>query len=91
MEQGIPPKDFDYVYIPVPKELSTHGHCNGSDLNHFYPKNTQVDHTVAKRHCSSCLVRVTCLNYALKADEKYGVWGGFGPRERKTLRKVIYG
>lgn len=34
-----------------------------------------------------CPVQTQCLDYALRADERYGVWGGTTERERERLRK----
>lgn len=42
----------------------------------------------AKRICSGCKVRQTCLDFALKHDERYGVWGGLSERERRKLKRM---
>ncbi|PSK52427.1 Transcriptional regulator WhiD [Streptomyces sp. 111WW2] len=39
----------------------------------------------AKRICALCPVRPACLDYALKAREPYGVWGGLTADERTAL------
>lgn len=36
--------------------------------------------------CGRCLMREACLEYALEADERYGVWGGLDREQRKALR-----
>jgi WhiB family redox-sensing transcriptional regulator len=42
----------------------------------------------AKRTCNGtsrmapCPLKAECLEYALATDERFGVWGGMGPRER---------
>lgn len=41
----------------------------------------------AKRICARCPVRTECLDWALAHDERYGVWGGMGPRERARIRR----
>jgi hypothetical protein len=41
----------------------------------------------AKKLCSSCPIRLECLEYALAADEEYGVWGGLSPVERRRLKQ----
>ena len=32
--------------------------------------------------------RVGGLNYALRRDERYGVWGGMSERERRRLKRM---
>lgn len=37
--------------------------------------------------CADCPVKVECLDYALDARIKHGIWGGLTERERRTLRR----
>ena len=39
----------------------------------------------AKKICVRCPVRADCLDYALKTRQKFGVWGGLAPKERRSL------
>lgn len=39
----------------------------------------------AKAVCDRCDVRSECLDYALRAGERYGIWGGMNPAERRAL------
>jgi WhiB family transcriptional regulator, redox-sensing transcriptional regulator len=39
----------------------------------------------AKRVCAACPVREECLEYALSAGEKWGVWGGTSERQRQRI------
>ena len=41
----------------------------------------------AKELCADCEVKSECLEFALKGDEKFGIWGGLTERERKRLKK----
>lgn len=41
----------------------------------------------AKRVCGACEVRAECLAYALRHDERFGVWGGLSERERRRLKR----
>lgn len=43
----------------------------------------------AKQICANCLVRAECLNYALDAQEKFGIWGMRSERERRRLLKSL--
>ena len=40
----------------------------------------------AKAVCARCPVVAPCAAYAIRHDERYGVWGGLSERERATLR-----
>ena len=44
----------------------------------------------ARRWClSPCPVRSQCLRSSLEYRDRYGVWGGLGPNERKRLLERI--
>lgn len=51
------------------------------------PQTNPVSLRDAKRVCLACPVRVPCLDYALKHDERFGVWGGLSERERRRLKR----
>ncbi|MER6689288.1 WhiB family transcriptional regulator [Streptomyces minutiscleroticus] len=42
----------------------------------------------AKRICGLCAIRPACLEYALRHDERFGVWGGLSEGERLELRRA---
>jgi WhiB family transcriptional regulator, redox-sensing transcriptional regulator len=35
-------------------------------------------------------MRPACLEYALRNDERFGVWGGLSEKERLELRRTRY-
>lgn len=41
----------------------------------------------AKAVCRECPVITACLEWALERNEQYGVWGGKGEEERRTLKR----
>lgn len=43
----------------------------------------------AKALCVSCEMRHECLDRALKGDEKFNVWGGLSPAERRRSRRRV--
>lgn len=42
----------------------------------------------AKAVCSTCEVTVECLDYAIRNNEQYGIWGGTGFDLRTRVRQV---
>jgi len=55
-----------------------------ADPSAFFPEHG-VSYYVAKQLCRLCPVKLECLEYALGANETYGVWGGLGPEERGKI------
>ena len=39
----------------------------------------------AKAICTTCAVRQSCLEYALRIREPHGIWGGLNEAERRSL------
>jgi WhiB family redox-sensing transcriptional regulator len=42
----------------------------------------------AKAICRICPVRSACLEWAMAANERTGIWGGTTPNERRALRRT---
>jgi WhiB family redox-sensing transcriptional regulator len=61
------------------------GRCKGADPEVFYPDDDEDPGEEAKAICDACVVREACLEYAVAAREKLGVWGGYTARERRRL------
>jgi WhiB family transcriptional regulator, redox-sensing transcriptional regulator len=61
-----------------------HAACRGIDPELFYPV-TDEEAGTAKEICGRCPVRTACLEHALVARERDGVWGGATERERRRL------
>ncbi len=60
--------------------------CKGADPGLWFPRRGgSMDK--AKAVCRACPARVPCLNWAVQADERAGVWGGTVPDERARLRR----
>jgi WhiB family redox-sensing transcriptional regulator len=62
----------------------TQARCRGVDPEVFHPGEDE-DASAAKAICALCPVREACLEYAISAREKFGVWGGLDERERRRL------
>ena len=62
------------------------GACKGLEPEVFYPDpDNEAEADVAKEVCSHCIVKGTCLEFALAHREKEGVWGGATERERRRI------
>ena len=68
-----------------------HGSCRGADpLLFFHPQNERGSSRIrrdraAKVICASCPVRMECADYAVRAREPYGVWGGLSEEDREHI------
>lgn len=52
------------------------------------PSQRNTDYSRAQAVCvKECPVRLQCLDYALRAGETEGVWGGMTPSQRHALRR----
>jgi hypothetical protein len=60
--------------------------CAQADPEIFFPPAGDPG-TEAKKICARCPVRQDCLAYALDADERFGIWGGLDPDERRNLHR----
>lgn len=61
----------------------------GQDPDFWFPANgDRAGAERAKAACFGCPVRSRCLDWALAAGERSGVWGGTTPNERHQLRKT---
>jgi len=63
--------------------------CSGMDPDLFFPERGDVIGVArAKAVCASCPVTAECLQYALEAKEKQGVWGRLSGQERRAIRSA---
>ena len=62
----------------------TQARCKGIDPEVFYPVSDE-DADEAKSICGECPVRLQCLEYAIVARERDGVWGGATEKERRRI------
>jgi len=60
------------------------GACRGLEPSIFYPDDDD-EAEIAKQVCEHCGVKAACLEHALSAREKVGVWGGATERERRRI------
>lgn len=62
--------------------------CFGIDPDLFFPT-SEEEAGPALAFCSVCDIRVTCLAWALKNGERYGVWGGLTEQQRRRVVRFV--
>jgi len=63
--------------------------CAETDPEIFFPEKGGSS-KLAKNICKqSCDLKDECLSYAMKNDEKFGIWGGLSRTERRKLSKKM--
>jgi len=62
--------------------------CRGQGFDPWFPP-TEIGEEAdfARRVCSGCHVRPECLDYALAAGIRHGLWGGLSAKERAALAR----
>lgn len=63
--------------------------CAQTDPDSFFPEKGEPVKD-AKKVCLGCDVRDECLAYALRNNERFGVWGGLTERQRRKLAGKAY-
>ena len=48
---------------------------------------TSSYYDVARSICESCPIRVKCLEHAMEMKERFGMWGGLTPIERRRIER----
>jgi WhiB family redox-sensing transcriptional regulator len=63
--------------------------CAQVDPELFFPaKGDSYTAREARIICLRCPVQKQCLEYALRHNEQFGVWGGMTERERRRVKKA---
>lgn len=80
----------DVVHLPgVPAGLTPPewpgALCAQSDPDAWFPE-MGGPARLAKQICDACPHRRGCLEWALEANEEFGIWGGLTAQERRQLR-----
>ena len=66
------------------EEWQDHAACRRVPVELFFPPAEQ-EADEAKAVCATCEVRQPCLEFSIAAGERFGVWGGLTPQERRSL------
>ena len=74
---------------PAPPDLwQDEAACYGIDPDTFFPT-SEEEAGPALAYCSVCPKRPTCLAWALKNGERYGVWGGLTEQQRRRVVRFV--
>jgi WhiB family transcriptional regulator, redox-sensing transcriptional regulator len=60
--------------------------CAQTDPDAFFPGKGGST-SEPKKVCRACPVTAECLEYALRTDQRYGVWGGLSERQRRKIKR----
>ena len=76
--------------VPITEERpwAVFAACKDRDPDVFFPSGPGEERE-AIRVCSGCAVRVDCLEFALEARVRFGVWGGLTEKQRRSLIRQI--
>lgn len=64
--------------------------CTQIGVEHFYTEGDNsgwVNLDKIRAICATCPMQQPCLEWALAAPERYGIWGGTTERERTRIRR----
>ena len=80
--------EFKFILDIDKAEYATRGSCLGHPHNLWFPElgDPGSGSKQAKRICSTCLVKVECLEYGIDT-KSYGIWGGITLRNGIPNRK----
>ena len=87
---AIPPKAVD-AWLELQSGLEEVGTvaCRSADASAWWPDKRDLNSPTthgAIAACQRCPLRRPCAEYAIVADERFGVWGATLPHERRTAR-----
>ncbi len=70
----------------MPEAWMDYARCAETDPEAYFPEKGEPT-SPAKSVCRRCEVRTECLEYALKHNIRFGVWGGTSEKERRKLKR----
>lgn len=91
----MPQQPLAQVPLDATWDWSEQGACRDADPNlFFHPQNERgaariMRDRAAKAICAGCSVRTLCADYAVRAREPYGVWGGLTEEDREAIYRKL--
>jgi WhiB family redox-sensing transcriptional regulator len=83
--------------VPHGSDWRLQAQCRGAALEVFFPADAENGgrrrhrESHAKQICRSCPVLERCRTHAVNAPERYGIWGGTTPVERRRMLAADFG
>ena len=94
-EDTVPQQPLAQVPDDATWSWQERGACRAVDPSWFFhPQNERGLSRLrrdrrAKTVCAACTVRLECADYAIRAREPYGVWGGLTEEERECIYRRL--
>lgn len=79
-----------YQVIAREKVSFTSGLCASDPNPDDWHSTDEADIARAKAVCMDCTIRVVCLDYSIRNDERFGVWGALDHEERGFFHKTRF-
>lgn len=78
------------IAVPITEERpwAVFAACRDQNPDLFFPTNPEEERA-AIRVCNGCAVQVECLEFALEARVRFGIWGGLNEKQRRSLSRRI--
>jgi WhiB family redox-sensing transcriptional regulator len=77
--------DWSTEAVITPEPWTQDALCAQTDPEAFFPEKGGSTRD-AKKVCAQCPVVAQCLEYALRTNQRFGIWGGLSERERRKLQ-----
>jgi WhiB family redox-sensing transcriptional regulator len=69
------------------EEWQQQGRCHGKDKTSVFFPPKGGNNNLPKLICQGCPVQFQCLEYAVRTNQRFGIWGGKSEKERRIIRK----
>jgi hypothetical protein len=80
--------DYQEILVNMSESWRQDALCNKTKtIDWFSEDKEQIK--MAKMTCRNCPVADQCLEFAFRNKERFGVWGGFTPRERNKITRHL--
>src|SRR5689334_12547378 len=87
------PSTAEAAWLELQRQLEEVGPvpCQESDIAAWWPDKRILDSPAthgAIAACRRCPLRAPCAEYAIAADERFGIWGATLPDDRRAARSL---